>query len=92
MLLFSFWRFSMARPYLEPDPMDRSVNEPTLIVSAAQVLGLYNQENQDDKKERVVDSVKEWYKKAMITAGWRDVVFHGNQCVLTANIRLWTGK
>lgn len=78
----------MARPFQVPDPKDRSVNEPTQVISAAQVLGLYNQENPDNKKERVVDSVKDWYKSRMLTVGWNGADFHGNQCVLTANVRL----
>jgi len=77
----------MARPFVMPDPKDRSVNEPTTVVSATQVLGFYNQ-NTGDKKERIVDSVKEWYKKTMLENGWGDASFHGNQCVLTANVKL----
>ena len=82
----------MARPFVAPDPRDRSVNEPTQVVSAAQVIGLYNQESGSEKKERVVDSVKDWYKKRMETAGWSDVVFHGNQCVLSAEVQLKVKK
>lgn len=78
----------MARPFVAPDPKDRSVNEPTRIVSAAQILGLYNQENPEEKKERVVESVKEWYKKTMESEGWSDVNFHGSQCVLHANVTI----
>jgi len=35
----------MARPFVAPDPNDRSPNEPTMIASLSQVLGLYNQAN-----------------------------------------------
>lgn len=77
----------MARPFIAPDPKDRSVNEPTCVISSTQVLGLYNQEN-DDRKERVVDSVKEWYSERMKQEGWSDAQFHGNQCVLMANVYL----
>ena len=77
----------MARPFVLPDPKDRSVNEPTQVISANQVLGLYNQES-GDKKERVVDSVKEWYTQHMVDAGWSDATFHGNQCVLSADVVL----
>jgi hypothetical protein len=80
----------MARPFVAPDPKDRSVNEPTCVVSAAQVVGLYNQENSGDKKERVVDSVKEWYKAEMEKYGWEKATFHGNQCVLEAKVQLVT--
>ncbi|MDO8329804.1 MAG: hypothetical protein Q7T36_04965 [Fluviicoccus sp.] len=77
----------MARPFVAPDPKDRSVNEPTQVVNANQVLGLYNQVT-GEKKERVVDSVKEWYSQHMIEAGWSDASFHGNQCVLSAEVTL----
>ncbi|MEW5543481.1 hypothetical protein [Pseudomonas soli] len=78
----------MARPFQAPDPRDRSVNEPTQVVSAAQVIGLHNQENPTNKKERVVDSVKDWYKQRMKSSGWHDAEFHGNQAVLTAKVTL----
>ena len=78
----------MARPFTAPDPKDRSVNEPSQIVSAAQVLGLYNQENRTNKKEKVVDSVKSWYEQRMLQGGWSKVDFHGNQCVLTASVKI----
>ena len=76
----------MPRPFELPDPNDRSVNEPTAIMSSRQVLGLYNQENPEDKKERVVDSVKEWLIDHAQSVGWDDVDFSGSQAILTANI------
>lgn len=78
----------MARPFAMPDPKDRSVNAPTAIMSGAQVLGLYNQENPDDKKERVVPSVKTWLEQDAAREGWKKVDFSGNQAVLTADVRL----
>lgn len=78
----------MARPFVAPDPKDRSINEPSAIISATQVLGLYNQENPEDKKERIVPSVKSWYEARMRKEGWDTSVFHGSQCVLTAKIEL----
>jgi hypothetical protein len=78
----------MARPFVAPDPKDRSVNEPTFVVSSPQVVGLYNQENPTDKKERVVDSVKVWYKSHMESLGWHTATFHGNQCLLEAKVSL----
>jgi hypothetical protein len=75
----------MARPRVFPDPNDRSVNNPSIIVDSVDVLGYYCQQTEDEK-ERVVDSVKEWYKKEAINQGWASAEFHGNQCVLTATI------
>lgn len=78
----------MAKPFSVPDPKDRSINEPSVIVSAKNVLGLFNQEHDpEDRKERIVDSVKEWYTDRMKQEGWDTVEFHGNQCVLTAKIQ-----
>lgn len=78
----------MSRPFSPPDPKDRSVNAPSVVVSQAQVLGYYNQENNEDKRERVVDSVKEWYVRKMLDTGWAQADFHGSQCVLVASVQL----
>ena len=73
----------MARPFLIPDPNDRSVNEPSVIVSGNQVLGYYNQHNKQNKKTRVVSSVQQWYMNEAAKAGWTHQVFSGSQCILT---------
>jgi hypothetical protein len=78
----------MARPYSMPDPRDRSVNSPSIIVKAAQVLGYYNAVNKDDKKERVVDSVKKWYIEQAKKEGWAKASFHGSDCLLEASVKL----
>ncbi|WP_298589443.1 hypothetical protein [uncultured Selenomonas sp.] len=78
----------MARPFVAPVPQDRSVNEPSVIVSATQVLGFYNQEN-EEKRERVNETVKTWYKETMMkTYGWNKAEFSGNQCLLSAKVSL----
>ena len=78
----------MARPFVAPVPEDRSVNEPSVIVSATQVLGFYNQEN-EEKRERVNDTVKKWYKETMMKDyGWSKAEFSGNQCLLEAKVSL----
>lgn len=76
----------MARPRVFPDPDDRSVNNPSIIVNTEDVLGYYNQQTGDDK-ERVVESVKTWYKDEAVKQGWNSAEFHGNQCVLIADIK-----
>jgi len=78
----------MARPFTFPDPKDRSINEPTLVVSQVQVLGNFNQTNSDDTREKVTDPVKEWFKDKAQKLGWKKVEFHGSQCVLTAELEL----
>ena len=78
----------MARKVVAPVPEDRSVNAPSFIASAPQVLGLYNQAHKDDKRERVNDTVKNWYREKMYSLGWDKVTFSGNQAILEANISL----
>jgi len=72
----------MPRRFVMPDPNDRSQNEPAVILSPTQVLGLYNQENSNDKKTRVVDSVKDAVKTKATLAGWDEVELIGNQMLL----------
>ncbi len=72
----------MAKPHSIPDPNDRSVNSPSYIAVSYQVLGYYNAHNKDDKKERVVESVKKWYIKRALEEGWHRASFHGSDCLL----------
>ena len=44
----------MARPYVFPDPDDRSKNEPCYIASSQQVLGLYNQDNEEGDEMQTI--------------------------------------
>lgn len=77
----------MARPFLFPDPKDRSINAPSIIASAAQVLGTYNQAN-GEEREKVTDVVKEWFVKEALAQGWASADFHGSECVLVAALAL----
>jgi len=72
----------MPRKFVMPDPADRSQNEPAVILSPTQVLGLYNQENTGDKKTRIVDSVKAAVAESAKEAGWDEVEPIGNQMLL----------
>ena len=74
----------MARPYVFPDPDDRSKNNPAVIVSSEQVIGLYNQMNADgDEMQRVTPKVQEWFiKEATENQDWDEARFAGNQCIL----------
>ncbi|MDD4456550.1 MAG: hypothetical protein PHC98_03080 [Syntrophotalea acetylenica] len=78
----------MARPYTMPDPKDRSMNEPTKVVTPKQVVGYYNTHNKDDQRERVVDAVKDFYTQEAKKAGWGEVTFSGGQCILTAKVKV----
>jgi len=78
----------MARPFVFPSPNDRTPNDPSIIVSSAGVLGLYNQESGDpDRMERVTAKVEAWFKeRATGTYAWDGAEFSGSQCVLKVNM------
>lgn len=78
----------MARPFSFPDPRDRSMNEPTLVVNRAHVIGNYNQENSENKREYVTDIVREWWEKKAKEMSWGKIEFHESQCVLTAYLEI----
>lgn len=79
----------MPRKFVMPDPADRSQNEPAVILSPTQVLGLYNQENTGDKKTKIVISVKDAVVKNAKEAGWDEVEPIGNQMLLR---KKWSDK
>ena len=78
----------MARPFVFPNPNDRTPNDPTCIVSSAGVLGLYNQESGNpDKMERVTAKVQDWFiSYAKNVYKWHEAYFSGSQCILKVNI------
>ena len=80
---------SMPRKFVMPDPADRSKNEPAVILSPTQVLGLYNQENSNEKKTRIVDSVKESVAKLAKESGWDEIESIGNQMLLRKKWSDW---
>lgn len=76
----------MSRPFVLPDPNDRSKNEPCIIASSQQVIGIYNQYNSDgDEMQKVTDKVKEWFVAYSKEQGWDEADFAGNQCILKNN-------
>lgn len=72
----------MPRPFVFPDPDDQSPNNPSIIVSSQQVLGLYKR-GTGEKMEKVTDKVKQWFCQEAKTLGWNEAKFSGSQCVLT---------
>lgn len=68
-----------------PNHLDRSLNDPSIIADSKRVLNLYNQENADDR-EKVTDSIKEWFVAQALEKGWSSAEFHGNGCVLVIDI------
>ena len=78
----------MARRQEFPDPRDRSINEPTVILNNTKVLALFNQENTEDKAKYVSENVRRWVQQGAKDRGWQEVEWHGNQAVLKANLTL----
>lgn len=73
----------MPRKYVFPDPNDRSKNDPCTIVDSKKVLGIYNQEHNDEEDmQKVTQKVQEWFKAKANETGWDDVRFSGGQCIL----------
>ena len=73
----------MSRLYVFPDPDDRSKNDPSIIVSSKKVLGIYNQEHENDENmQKVTQKVQDWFKEKAVASGWDDVRFSGGQCIL----------
>ena len=75
----------MARPYVFPDPNDRSPNAPTIIAGKDQVLGLYNQMT-DSSAQYVTATVQNWFGETAKKLGWDGVHHSGNQTVLAMDI------
>ena len=75
----------MARPFVFPDPNDRSPNNPSVIVSSTQVLGIYNQSS-GEKMKNVTEKVQTWFCEQAHTYMWDDAKFSGNQCILTVDL------
>ncbi len=75
----------MSRPFVFPDPDDRSKNNPAVIVTSEQVIGLYNQYNENGEEvQRVSGTVKKigFTKEATRKSGLDDAKFVGSQCIL----------
>ena len=76
----------MPRPFVFPDPDDRSKNDPSVIVSSQQVIGIYNQYNTEgDEMQRVTKKVQDWFLEYAKEQGWDESNFAGNQCILKNN-------
>ena len=78
----------MARRYDFPDPRERSPKFPSVIIEPEQVLDLYNQEHPDSEYANVSETVRAWFISAALSRGWAAAEFHGQQCLLRANVQL----
>lgn len=61
----------MSRNFVMPDPNDRSANEPSFLVEAKQVLGLFNQAHPDQQPAKAIgDAVRNWFMEEATKRGW----------------------
>ncbi|WP_156500052.1 hypothetical protein [Ectothiorhodospira sp. BSL-9] len=78
---------TQGRPFEFPDPNDRSVNNPHVIVERNAILGLYNQANPSNQASNVSESVRKWFEQEAMARGWAKVMFpNQNTAVLEANV------
>lgn len=77
----------MARPYEFPDPKDRSVNNPQVLVESSAMLGLYNQAN-PVQYGYVAQAVRSWFETEVRKAGWTFVSFVEPSAVLGVEVHL----
>ena len=75
-----------------PDPRDRSVNSPAVLVSSKEVTDYWTQQS---GKFVTSDTsvIRDWYKTEAMREGWSKVEFQGcyYQCLLKANVGLVHG-
>lgn len=78
---------TQGRPYEFPDPNDRSVNNPHVIVERDAILGLYNQANSTKPASNVSETVRNWFEQEAKIRGWSNVMFpNPNTAVLEAKV------
>lgn len=74
----------MSRPFSFPDPDDRSKNNPKLVCDSDKVLGIYNNDvDEDQRMQKVTKKVQDWFVNEAKNQGWKLAEFAGNQCILT---------
>mgnify|MGYP000952661188 CR=1 FL=1 len=76
------------RPYDFPDPNDRSVNNPHVLVERDAVLGLYNQANPGNTYTNLAEAVRTWFVAEARRIGWTSVQFVDQAAVLVATVQL----
>ena len=72
----------MPKPYVFPDPDDRSKNSPYADVPSARVINLYNQSTDSDAR-RLTEKIRTWFKQEALDLGWDDAEFSDTGCRLT---------
>ena len=72
----------MSRLLQFPDPNDRSLNNPSILVSSTRVLGLYRQLTKN-RESGITETVKDWFISEAKNRGWNSAHFNGMQCLLS---------
>lgn len=78
---------------LLPDPRDRSINTPSILVGSKEVVAYYKQETgKPITNDRNV--IKDWYNEEAKEFGWYTVEFQGDsyQCLLKAHVAIIHGS
>lgn len=76
-----------------PDPRDRSVNSPAVLVNSQEVIDYWTQQS----GKSVTDDtsiIRDWYTAEAMKEGWSKVEFQGcyYQCLLKANVGIVYGS
>ena len=77
---------TIGRPFEFPNPDDRSVNEPHVIVERPQILGLYNQAHPGEDAKKVSETVKNWFIAEALKLRWNSAKFVDSYAVLEASV------
>ena len=71
-----------------PTPASCKLKHGAVLCTAERVIGLYNQEN-DEERQRITDSIKKWFTAEAEKHGWAGGHFlpevqsgHGAGCIL----------
>ena len=73
----------MKKAFKIPKVKNTSDNEPIYLITPAQILGFYNQENPKTGAMRVTAKIKKWYIEQAIKSGWPVGTITGNQIILS---------
>lgn len=60
------------RPFVFPDPGERSPNDPNESCAPEKVLGLYNQAEGNPRRVKICDRVRNWFDQEARKHGWMD--------------------
>lgn len=75
-----------------PDPNDRTINEPCVLLSSKNVIAIYRKMKNIGNGPVYRDIVRDWFKEEAKKAGWTVVEFQGEgyQCLLNVCVNIST--